>query len=227
MDLLQLLRTFGALGTVLGLLAGALWVVRRYNIKLPGRIGTGPRRRLEIVERLTLDNRRSVALIRRDGREHLILLGPEGSLMIEPGIERAAAEPAAAPPSPRQAAAPAAKQAAATPVPAPSSPVLGAASGDLRASLARLASMIERARETEQPLRLPTELRSALSTLAARAGQARADAPAAVEPIEPAPVADFRDALAQAQVQAGQGDWLQAARERRQQRMSQAEPAHA
>lgn len=88
MDAYSLLRTLGALATVLGMLAGALWLVRRYNIRLPGGSSGGPSRRLEIVERAALDGRRSVALLRRDGREHLILLAPEGNLMIETGIIR-------------------------------------------------------------------------------------------------------------------------------------------
>jgi flagellar biogenesis protein FliO len=37
MDLLSLFRTIGGLGAVLGILAGALWLVRRYDLRLPGR----------------------------------------------------------------------------------------------------------------------------------------------------------------------------------------------
>lgn len=91
MDAMSLLRTVGALGLVLGVLVGALWIVRRYDINVPGRTGGGKRRRLEIVERLSLDSKRSVALIRRDGREHLILIGPEGNVMIETAIQADAA----------------------------------------------------------------------------------------------------------------------------------------
>lgn len=86
MDLLSLLRTMGALGVVLGLLGGALWVVRRYNIALPGRVTLGRGRRLEVVERVTLDGKRSLALVRRDGCEHLILIGPDGQMVVESGI---------------------------------------------------------------------------------------------------------------------------------------------
>ncbi|RJF85715.1 FliO/MopB family protein [Sphingomonas cavernae] len=92
MDFLSLLRTLGALGVVLGLLAGALWAVRRYEIKLPGGvigglIGAGAgSRRIEIVERLSIDARRSVALIRRDNKEHLVMIAPEGLLMLETAI---------------------------------------------------------------------------------------------------------------------------------------------
>jgi len=93
MDLLSLLRTLGGLGVVLGLLAGALWAVRRYDIKLPGRVGGGAARRLDVVERLAIDGKRSVALIRRDGCEHLVLLDPAGAVVIEGGIGRDLAMP--------------------------------------------------------------------------------------------------------------------------------------
>ncbi|HWW65182.1 MAG TPA: flagellar biosynthetic protein FliO [Sphingomonadaceae bacterium] len=86
MDFLSILRTLGALATVLGLLAGALWVVRRYDIKLPAQFmggGGGSTRRLALVERLALDGRRSIALIRRDDEEHLVLIAPEGLLRLD------------------------------------------------------------------------------------------------------------------------------------------------
>jgi len=147
MDLVQLLRTFGALGTVLGLLAGALWVVKRYDIKLPGRVGGTSKRRLEIVEKLAIDNRRSVALIRRDGREHLILLAPEGPLMIEGGIEREV-EPVSFVPQP-------------TPAPAAAPAPI-----DLRAAL---TGLLERARSAPPRPEVARELRHSLASLTALA----------------------------------------------------------
>ena len=95
MDLVSILRTLGGLGTVLGILSGALWLVRRYDIQLPGRTGMLRVSRLELVERLPLDARRSVALLRRDGREHLILIAPEGHLILESGVVRDAVDVAA------------------------------------------------------------------------------------------------------------------------------------
>ena len=91
MDFLSLLRTLGALGVVLGLLWGALWAVRRYDLKLPGTLmgglmGQSAPPRIEVIERLSIDPRRSVALIRRDNKEHLVMIAPEGLLMIESGI---------------------------------------------------------------------------------------------------------------------------------------------
>lgn len=97
MDILSMLRTLGALGMVLGMLAGALWMVKRYDIKLPGRVSTTGRKRVELVERLSLDPKRSVALIRRDGHEHLVLIGPEGSATLETGIVAPPAVPAPEP----------------------------------------------------------------------------------------------------------------------------------
>lgn len=93
MDFLSLLRTLGALGVVLGLLAGALWAVRRYDITLSGGLmntlmGHAAPKRLSLVERLPLDGRRSVALIRRDNREHLVLIAPEGVLLLEANTAR-------------------------------------------------------------------------------------------------------------------------------------------
>ncbi|WP_019831341.1 flagellar biosynthetic protein FliO [Sphingomonas sp. PR090111-T3T-6A] len=84
MDILSVLRTLGALGIVLGMLGGALWAVRRYDIRLPSRFLAGPQeRRLAVVERLALDGRRSVALIRAGDREHTVLIAPEGLLLLD------------------------------------------------------------------------------------------------------------------------------------------------
>lgn len=99
-----MVRTFGALGIVLAMLAGALWVVRRYDIKLPGRVSGTGRKRVELVERLAVDAKRSIALIRRDGCEHLILMGPEGHITLETGITAPAPVAAAAPAEPTPAA---------------------------------------------------------------------------------------------------------------------------
>ncbi|MDZ7895791.1 MAG: flagellar biosynthetic protein FliO [Sphingobium sp.] len=83
MDILVLVRTLGALAAVLGMLAGALWAVRRYDIKLPGRVGAGRDQRLQVVERISIDPKRSLLLIRRDGEEHLLLLSPEGHVVLD------------------------------------------------------------------------------------------------------------------------------------------------
>ena len=83
MDVYSLVRTMGALALLLGLLAGALWAVRRFDLRLPGAVGQQRDRRLDLVERLSIDQRRSAVLIRCDDREHVVLLSPEGQLLLE------------------------------------------------------------------------------------------------------------------------------------------------
>lgn len=96
MELAALARTLGSLAVILGLLAAALWVVRRYDIALPGRVGAGTAsgRRVAVIERLQLDAKRSVVLLRRDDREHLFVLLPERVEVIETDIASPSFAPA-------------------------------------------------------------------------------------------------------------------------------------
>lgn len=82
---------FAALLLVVGLIFGLAWVARRLG--LMGRLATaGGRRRLAIVEVLPLDSKRRLVLLRRDGTEHLVLLGLTGDIVVECGL--ASARPA-------------------------------------------------------------------------------------------------------------------------------------
>lgn len=95
MDFVLILRTFGALAVVLGILVGALWLVRRYDVRLPGAGGSHSRqRRVQLIERIALDQKRYLLLVRRDDREHLLLVRPNGVLVLEHGIPvRRASQP--------------------------------------------------------------------------------------------------------------------------------------
>ncbi|OIQ86819.1 flagellar biosynthesis protein, FliO [mine drainage metagenome] len=85
------LRTLLALVFVLGLISLLTWAARRYGFGgMPRTLGKP--RRLQVVESLGLDNRRRLVLVRRDGREHLLLLGAAGDLVVENGIARAERE---------------------------------------------------------------------------------------------------------------------------------------
>jgi flagellar protein FliO/FliZ len=48
---------------------------------------TGAQKRLSIVEVKVVDAKHRLLLIRRDNREHLVLMGGEQDLLIESGIE--------------------------------------------------------------------------------------------------------------------------------------------
>ena len=89
-----ILRMLGSLGLVLGLLGGALWAVRRFDLRLPGHASgaRGTIGRVQLVEKIALDTRRAVILIRRDSVEHLLLVGPEGTVVVEGPVRCTAAD---------------------------------------------------------------------------------------------------------------------------------------
>jgi flagellar protein FliO/FliZ len=82
MDGVSYLRFILALLLVLGLLALAAYLLRRS--------GLGPKvgrsRRLSVLESLPVSPRHRLLLVRRDDVEHLLLLGPEGDLVVESRI---------------------------------------------------------------------------------------------------------------------------------------------
>jgi flagellar protein FliO/FliZ len=84
MDLVDFARYFGALILVLGLLGFAWLAARRYG--LPGIVQGQALRRLSIVETLMIGPRHKLVLLKRDGTEHLMLIGPQGAEVIETGI---------------------------------------------------------------------------------------------------------------------------------------------
>ncbi len=84
MDLIDFARYLGALLLVLGLVGGAGLAARRFG--LGGLVKPAATRRLAVVETLTLGPRQRLMIIRRDGVEHLVMSGPEGTKVIETGI---------------------------------------------------------------------------------------------------------------------------------------------
>ncbi len=88
MDYTLYLRAILSLAFVLGLLLFLSWVVRRFG--LAGALGGTPlargNLRLGVVESLPLDTKRKLILVRRDGVEHLLVVGLAGETVIETGI---------------------------------------------------------------------------------------------------------------------------------------------
>ena len=83
-------RFAAALVAVVALIFAVAWVARRLG--LGGRLVAvgGRKRRLAIVEVLPLDGKHRLVLLRRDGAEHLVLLGMASDVVIESGIAPAA-----------------------------------------------------------------------------------------------------------------------------------------
>src|SRR5215469_1339891 len=98
MDVIDIARYLGALMLVLALVGFAALAARRYG--LANIVQGKSSRRLAVIESLMLDARHKAVLIRRDDREHLVVMGPEGASVVEAGIEtKAQSEPALFPTS--------------------------------------------------------------------------------------------------------------------------------
>lgn len=84
MSWLEIGRHAAALVFVLALIGLAAWGLRRLGPR--PLLGRADPVRLRVVETLVLDPRRRLLLIRRDEVEHLLVLGPEGTTVVEGAI---------------------------------------------------------------------------------------------------------------------------------------------
>lgn len=79
MDWVDWARSLFALIATLALIVGAAWGARHLGMLQPGRPGE---RRLRLSESLMIDPRRRLVIVRCDEREHLILCGPGGDVVV-------------------------------------------------------------------------------------------------------------------------------------------------
>lgn len=84
MEFTTYIRFIAALAFVLALIGGLTWALRRTG--WGGKVVTGRRGRLSVVEVAPVDAKRRMVLIRRDGIEHLVMLSPTRETVIESGI---------------------------------------------------------------------------------------------------------------------------------------------
>ena len=87
MDFDIYLRFVLVLVLVLALIGALAWAARRFGLGGGLAPNTGKPPRLSVVEVRVLDSRRKLVLLRRDGCEHLVLLGPSQDLLLERGIQ--------------------------------------------------------------------------------------------------------------------------------------------
>jgi flagellar protein FliO/FliZ len=95
MELEAYLRFGLALLFVLGLIGLCAWGAKRLGMTPRVSAGAGRAKRLAIVEVAAVDAKRRLVLVRRDDREHLLLLGAAQDVVVESGIATPAAELAA------------------------------------------------------------------------------------------------------------------------------------
>jgi len=85
-DTPQILKMLAALTFVIALMGGLSLILKK--IGMPGTPNTpGNKRRLKIVESLTLDARRRAVLIQCDSKQHLVILGSNGETVVKTDIE--------------------------------------------------------------------------------------------------------------------------------------------
>lgn len=85
MEILDFVRIFFALFAVIGMIGLAALAAKKFGLQ-NGALALGRTRRLAIVETLAIDQRRRLAIIACDGREHLILLDNGNATLIETGL---------------------------------------------------------------------------------------------------------------------------------------------
>ncbi len=84
-DGLSYIKFVAAFALVLCIMLVLAWALKRAGIA--GHVlRTGSKRRLAVVESMPVDARRRLVLIKRDDREHLILLGPDHAEVVEANI---------------------------------------------------------------------------------------------------------------------------------------------
>ena len=93
MDAMELIRAVLALVLVLGLIGGATWAARRFGPAMWFGARAKATRSLGVIESLPLDARHRLVLVRRGERNHLLLIGPNHSLVVEDSIAEQASQP--------------------------------------------------------------------------------------------------------------------------------------
>ena len=81
------LQFFLAFVFVIGLIMGMAWLLRRFGLGDGASNTLGRKRRLSAVESTAIDARHRLFLIRRDDMEHLVLVGPNSSVVVENSIK--------------------------------------------------------------------------------------------------------------------------------------------
>jgi flagellar protein FliO/FliZ len=86
MDLTEIFRFVAALAFIIGLIGVCAYAAKRFGFAT-GSFGGSAVKRLSVSEVKVLDAKHRLILVRRDGKEHLILMGGEHNLLIETGID--------------------------------------------------------------------------------------------------------------------------------------------
>ncbi len=84
----QLLRLVAALAFVLALMGGLALLLKRLGLST-NITPASDKRRIKVIEALTLDARRKAVILQRDDKQHLVILGPNSETVVETDIKPA------------------------------------------------------------------------------------------------------------------------------------------
>jgi len=87
MELSEIFRFVAALILVVGLIGLCAYAAKKLGLANGNMVATGSQKRLSIVEIKVIDAKHRLVLMRRDNKEHLVMLGGERDLLIESGID--------------------------------------------------------------------------------------------------------------------------------------------
>lgn len=87
MELSEIFRFVASLVFIIGLIGLCAFAAKKLGLASGGITSTGNQKRLAIVEVKVIDGKHRLVLMRRDNKEHLVLLGGEQDLLIESGID--------------------------------------------------------------------------------------------------------------------------------------------
>jgi flagellar protein FliO/FliZ len=85
-DSVSYFKFLAALLFVLGLIGGLALIAKKFGMGNRGPMRRAKGNRLSIIESMPLDAKRRIVLVRRDDKEHMLLLGGVTELVIEGGI---------------------------------------------------------------------------------------------------------------------------------------------
>jgi flagellar protein FliO/FliZ len=82
----EILRFLASLLFVIGLMGGLWYILKKIGVNGSYSLPTSKKRRLKIIEILPIDMRHKAVLLRRDDKDHLVILGPNGETVVEHSI---------------------------------------------------------------------------------------------------------------------------------------------
>ncbi len=86
METNEILRFLMAIIFVISLMGGLWLILKKLGMNGGFSLQQGKKRRLKIVEILPLDVKHKAVLLRRDDKDHLVILGPNGETVVEHSI---------------------------------------------------------------------------------------------------------------------------------------------